>query len=90
MNQVFRHQSERGFLRDYIERHITLDRSMWGTDQSASLSSEGMRYLSDTIKKMPKILGNGRKKLQWMKRNLYLNLNTGRFMKILVKSKTTL
>ena len=48
---------------DYIERHITLDRSMWGTDQSASLSSEGMRYLSDTIKKMPKILGNGRKKI---------------------------
>ena len=48
---------------DYIERHITLDRSMWGTDQSASLSSEGMRYLSDTIKKMPEILGNGRKKI---------------------------
>ena len=23
-----------------IERHITLDRSMWGTDQAASLSSQ--------------------------------------------------
>ena len=27
---------------NYIERHITLDRSMWGTDQSASLSKTGM------------------------------------------------
>ena len=35
---------------DYIERHITLDRSMWGTDQSASLSSVGMSFLCDTIK----------------------------------------
>ena len=26
-----------------IERHITLDRSMWGTDQSASLSEEGIK-----------------------------------------------
>ena len=48
---------------DYIERHITLDRSMWGTDQSASLSEDGMRYLSSTIKKMPSIMGNGVKKI---------------------------
>ena len=27
----------------YIERHITLDRSMWGTDQAASLSENGMK-----------------------------------------------
>ena len=26
-----------------IERHITLDRSMWGTDQSASLSEDGIK-----------------------------------------------
>ena len=25
-----------------IERHITLDRTMWGTDQAASLSENGM------------------------------------------------
>ncbi len=46
-----------------IERHITLDRSMWGTDQSASLSEEGMRKLSRTINKLPKMLGNGKKKI---------------------------
>ena len=46
-----------------IEKHITLDRSMWGTDQSASLSNEGMRTLSDTLFKIPKILGDGKKKI---------------------------
>ena len=28
-----------------IERHITIDRSLWGTDQAASLSPEGMSKL---------------------------------------------
>jgi N-acetylneuraminate synthase len=45
-----------------IERHITLDRSMWGTDQAASLSEEGIKNLSNVIKKIPEILGNGIKK----------------------------
>ena len=44
----------------YIERHITLDRSMWGTDQSASLSGSGMKNLSDIF--IPKVLGDGIKK----------------------------
>ena len=48
---------------DYIERHITLDRSMWGTDQSASLSEQGMKYLSGMLKKFPTILGDGIKKI---------------------------
>ena len=46
-----------------IEKHITLDRSMWGTDQSASLSNEGMKVLSDVLNKIPKMLGTGRKKI---------------------------
>ena len=45
-----------------IERHITLDRSMWGTDQAASLSEDGIRNLSKIINKLPKTLGNGKKK----------------------------
>lgn len=45
-----------------IERHITLDRSMWGTDQAASLSSEGMTTLVDILKKINLTLGNGKKK----------------------------
>ena len=40
-----------------IERHITLDRSMWGTDQAASLSEEGIKNLTSILEKTPKILG---------------------------------
>ena len=46
-----------------IERHITTDRSMWGTDQAASLSPAGMRMLCNTFYKLEKILGNGVKNL---------------------------
>ncbi len=46
-----------------IERHITLDRSMWGTDQSASLSSEGLHILTTILRKIPLTLGNGKKKI---------------------------
>ena len=45
-----------------IERHITLDRSMWGTDQAASLSPDGMKMFSSVIKKSSKIFGDGIKK----------------------------
>jgi len=45
-----------------IERHITLDRSMWGTDQAASLGDSGIKTLTYTLRKIPKILGNGEKK----------------------------
>ena len=40
-----------------IERHITLDRTMWGTDQSASLSEDGIENLSKVLSKAPIILG---------------------------------
>jgi N-acetylneuraminate synthase len=46
---------------EYIERHITLDRSMWGTDQSSSLSSDGMKNLSDILCKINITIGNGKK-----------------------------
>ena len=46
---------------NYIERHITLDRTMWGTDQAASLAEPGMRSLSRILSKMPKVLGTGKK-----------------------------
>ena len=46
----------------YIERHITLDRSMWGTDQAASLSEDGMKNLSNILNKTHKVLGDGVKK----------------------------
>ena len=45
---------------DYIERHITLDRASWGTDQSASLEEKGMENLSSLLKKIPSTLGDGK------------------------------
>ena len=44
-----------------IERHVTLDRSMYGSDQSASLELPGMHALCSTIRKINKCLGNGEK-----------------------------
>jgi len=43
-----------------IERHITLDRSMYGSDQSASLERQGLLILVDTVRKLPIIIGNER------------------------------
>ena len=44
-----------------IERHITLDRSIWGTDQAASLAEDGMRMLTGLISKAPGLIGTGKK-----------------------------
>ena len=44
-----------------LERHITLDRAMYGSDQAASLELRGMLNLSDSIEKM--ILAYGEEKL---------------------------
>jgi N-acetylneuraminate synthase len=44
-----------------VERHITLDRSMWGSDQSASLEPEGMERVVKYIRSIPKVSGTGNK-----------------------------
>ena len=41
-----------------IERHITLDRSMYGSDQSASLEEVGLSRLVNSVKKISRVLGN--------------------------------
>ena len=46
---------------EYIERHITLDRTMYGTDQAASLSESGIRELTSMLSKFPIMFGNGKK-----------------------------
>ena len=46
---------------DYIERHITLDRTMFGTDQAASLEENGIRELTSVLSKFPIMFGNGKK-----------------------------
>ena len=47
-----------------IERHITLDRSMYGSDQAASLESPGLIRLVRDIRELDFILGDG-KKIIW-------------------------
>jgi len=44
-----------------IERHITLDRSMYGSDQSASLELVGLKKLVKNIRAIESALGNGEK-----------------------------
>ena len=47
-----------------IERHITLDRSMYGSDQSASLEEDGVKRLVRDIRSIDSILENGKKYLK--------------------------
>ena len=63
-----------------IERHITLDRAMYGSDQAASLEPQGMRNLCSTIRKVNICLGDGVKRiipgeLQVAKKLRYWNEN---------------
>ena len=46
-----------------IERHITLDRTMYGSDQAASLEPEGLLRLVRDIRTLEVILGDGKKKI---------------------------
>ncbi len=40
-----------------LERHITLDRTMYGSDQAASIEPDGLRILIQVIRKIEKALG---------------------------------
>ena len=42
-----------------LERHITLDRAMYGSDQAASIEPLGLRMLVGAIRKIEKAMGNG-------------------------------
>ena len=44
-----------------LERHITLDRAMYGSDQSASVEPAGFRQLVGAVRKIEKAMGDGKK-----------------------------
>jgi N-acetylneuraminate synthase len=46
-----------------LERHITLDRAMYGSDQAASISTHVLDDFVSTVRAVPSILGNGRKEI---------------------------
>lgn len=46
-----------------IERHITLDRSMYGSDQSASLEQGGLARMVKNVRQVEMVLGDGVKRI---------------------------
>jgi N-acetylneuraminate synthase len=47
----------------FLERHITLDRAMWGTDQAASVELVGFERLIRDVRDIQKSLGDGVKRV---------------------------
>lgn len=46
-----------------IERHVTLDRAMYGSDQSASIETKALKSFTTAIFAVPDILGTGEKRV---------------------------
>ena len=46
-----------------LERHITLDRSMYGSDQAASIEPVALQNLVGAVRKIEKAMGDGQKKV---------------------------
>lgn len=47
----------------YVERHITLDRAMWGSDQAASIEPQGFARLAHYVRSVESALGDGIKQV---------------------------
>lgn len=59
-----------------IERHITLDHNMWGTDQKASIEIEGMNKLRNRAMTVEEILGSTEKEVMKSEFNVRKKLRT--------------
>ena len=46
-----------------IERHVTLNRAMYGSDQAASLEPTGLIRMVRDIRLIDKVLGDGKKRV---------------------------
>jgi len=47
----------------FLERHVTLDRSMWGSDQAASIEPQGLQRLVRDVRVVTEALGDGVKRV---------------------------
>lgn len=47
----------------YVERHLTLDRAMWGSDQAASVEPDGFSRLVKYVRTVEAALGDGVKRV---------------------------
>ncbi len=43
-----------------VEKHITLERGMWGSDQGSSVEPSGFIHLCGMIRQLPSVLGDGK------------------------------
>lgn len=46
-----------------IERHITLDRAMYGSDQAASIETHALKGFVEAVRRIPSIMGDGLKNI---------------------------
>jgi len=61
-----------------VERHITLDRAMWGSDQAASVEPQGLVRLVRDIRVIERGLGDGQKKVYESEKPIRAKLRRGR------------
>jgi N-acetylneuraminate synthase len=54
----------------FVERHVTLNRAMWGSDQAASIEPEGLARLVKYIRVTEAALGDGSKQVYESERPL--------------------
>jgi N-acetylneuraminate synthase len=47
----------------FIERHVTLDRSMWGSDHAASVEVGGFERLVANVRDIERAMGDGTKRI---------------------------
>lgn len=59
---------------EVIERHITLDRSMYGSDQSASLEKKGIELIVRDCRAIKSVLGTGEKTFSDKEKSVALKL----------------
>lgn len=64
-----------------IERHVTVDRTMWGTDQMASVEPHGMLKLARHIRAVESALGDGVKRVYESERPVRAKLR-GQLVKV--------
>ena len=53
-----------------VERHVTLDRTMWGGDQAASIEPNGMKLLVKRIRRVERSLGDGMKRVYYSEKKI--------------------
>lgn len=61
----------------FVERHITLDRTLWGSDQAASLEPKELKRLVSDIRQVEVVLGDGIKKVYDTERPIMAKLRNG-------------